>query len=217
MWHFLQYLLTCHIHILSMQISGFTVCSKTCAPLSSSEVSNDLECTGPSYRYQGCYNESTGPSLGRTLPQGLDGRSGVTVEECAEAARSRGFPVFALQGYGQCIFGSMSDVVPRPASPKLPDSDCDNLPCPASAATCRGYIKKAYVSLGTHIYLGPGPQWPMSGQCHLCKIRIGPHSYKCTAHVENRPKYPVQCGEVPDVPCQCMCLPILLMMQIGAG
>ncbi len=110
-----------------------------------------LELTGPAYRYQGCYDDSTGPFLGgtRTLPQVLDNfRMGVGVDECAAAARSRGFPVFALQGYGQCFFGSMADVARLQATQKLSDDSCSNLPCPPNAATCPGNINKVYFLLG---------------------------------------------------------------------
>jgi hypothetical protein len=99
-------------------------------------VSNDPECTGPAYRYLGCYDDATGPFLGRTLPQGLDGRTGVAVEECSAAARSRGFPLFALQGKGQCFLGSMADIARIQAYGKLADAACNDLPCPASAVTC---------------------------------------------------------------------------------
>jgi hypothetical protein len=75
---------------------------------------------------------------------------GVGVDECAAAARSRGFPVFALQGYGQCFFGSMADVARLQVSQKLSDDLCANLPCPASAATCPSYINEVYILIGMH-------------------------------------------------------------------
>jgi hypothetical protein len=115
-------------------------------------------CIGPGYRYLGCYGDSGGAFLGRTLPQGLDGRTGVGVDECAAAARGRGFPTFALQGYGRCFFSSMADVARVRASQLYSDETCNELPCPASATTCRGYINKVYILLGTRIPLGPCPQ-----------------------------------------------------------
>ncbi len=75
-------------------------------------------------------------------------RTGVGLDECAAAARSRGFPVFALQGYGMCFFGSMADVALQQASQKLPDASCNNLPCSPSAASCSSYINKIYFLIG---------------------------------------------------------------------
>jgi hypothetical protein len=115
---------------------------------------NDPERTGPAYRYLGCYDDATGPFQGRTLPQHLDGRTGVGVEACSAAARSRGFPLFALQGKGQCFFGSMADIARIQASRKLADAACNDLPCPASAATCPKSTNKVYILIGTYISLG---------------------------------------------------------------
>jgi hypothetical protein len=85
----------------------------------------------------------------RTLPQVLDKfRTGVSFDECAAAARNRGFPVFALQGYGQCFFGSMADVARLEASQKLADASCINLPCPASATACTGKVNKIFTVYG---------------------------------------------------------------------
>jgi hypothetical protein len=112
------------------------------------------ECTGPPYQYHGCYSDTGGPYLGRTLPQGLVGQTGVGVKECAAAALSRGFPLFALQGKGQCFFGSPADLARIQASQRLPDAACNDLPCPASAATCRSATNKVYVLIGTHTSLG---------------------------------------------------------------
>jgi hypothetical protein len=77
-------------------------------------------------------------------------RTGVGIDECAAAARSRGFPVFALQGKGQCFFGSMPDVARLQTSKKLSDDKCSSLPCPASAATCPERINKVYFLIGAH-------------------------------------------------------------------
>ncbi len=109
------------------------------------------ERTGPPYRYQGCYDDSSGPYQGgtRTLPQVLDQyRLGVGLDECAAAARSRGFPVFALQGYGQCYFGSTADVSRLQGSQNLSDASCSNLPCAASAASCSGNVNKVFFLIG---------------------------------------------------------------------
>ncbi len=91
----------------------------------------------------------------RQLPQVLDRfRTGVSLDECAAAARSRGLPVFALQGYGQCFFGSMADVARLETSQKLSDASCTNLPCPASAMSCAANINKIYTVYGADTPLG---------------------------------------------------------------
>jgi hypothetical protein len=84
-------------------------------------------------------------------------RTGVGMDDCARAARNRGFPVFALQGEGLCFFGSMADVARLQATQRnLSDALCNDLPCAASAATCRGRTNKGYILLGTHTPLDPG-------------------------------------------------------------
>jgi hypothetical protein len=113
--------------------------------------------SGPPYRYQGCYNDVSGPYLGgsRTLPQVLDKfRTGVSLDECAAGARNRGLPVFALQGYGQSFIGSMADVARLEASQKLSDASCTNLPCPLSAATCTGNINNIFTVYGADTAVG---------------------------------------------------------------
>jgi hypothetical protein len=112
-------------------------------------------CTDPTYHYvmvyQGCHNDRFGPypnrGGNRTLPQSLDGE-GFGLDECAAAARSRGFRIFALQWYGQCFFGSIADVARLPSSNKLPDTSCDQLPCTSSSRICPGYINKIYIFTG---------------------------------------------------------------------
>jgi hypothetical protein len=89
-------------------------------------------------------------------------RVGVGLDECAAAARSRGFPVFALQGYGQCFFGSMADVARLQASQKLSDESCSNVPCPASAPACGMNNNKVYIVIGEQKY----PE--VSCACHEC-------------------------------------------------
>jgi hypothetical protein len=76
------------------------------------------------------------------------------LDDCAAAARTKGFPVFALQGKGQCFFGSMADVARLQASSqRLSDDKCSSLPCPASAATCPDRINKIFVLIGAHTRL----------------------------------------------------------------
>ncbi len=77
------------------------------------------------------------------------------MEECATAARSRGFPLFALQGKGLCFFGSVADV--QKSQQKVADGACNELPCAASAATCLGYANKVYILIGAHIPRGVPP------------------------------------------------------------
>jgi hypothetical protein len=106
--------------------------------------------TGPLYRYQGCYTDSAGPYFRgrRSLPQVLDNlREGIGIDECAAAARSRGFPVFALRWTGQCFFGSMADVARLQDTQKLSDDSCDDLPCSTSAG-CKGNTNKVYLLIG---------------------------------------------------------------------
>jgi hypothetical protein len=111
---------------------------------------------GPPYRYQGCYDDSYGAYFGgdRTLPQPYDNlRTGVGIDECAAAGRARGFPVFALQGYGQCFFGSMADLSRIQGTQKLSDDKCSNLPCPAAAAAanCPSRINKVFFLIGEYL------------------------------------------------------------------
>jgi hypothetical protein len=122
--------------------------------------------TGPPYRYLGCYDDLIGRYNGgdRTMPQNLDNwRTGVGIDECAAAARSRGFPVFTLQWKGQCFFGSMPDVARLQATQRFSDDKCNNLPCPTSAASCPGRIHKTFVLIGTCT--------PSHSACskHLCR------------------------------------------------
>ncbi len=79
-------------------------------------------------------------------------RTGVGLDECAAAARSRGLPVFALQGYGMCFFGSMADVARLQAYQKLSDASCINLPCATSAASCLLNVNKVYFLIGAHAH-----------------------------------------------------------------
>ena len=128
---------------------------------------------GPAYRYQGCYAEYDLPSrpytvLGqlRSLPQVHNNFRVGSVEDCAAAARIKGFPMFALQWYGECFFGSMADVARLQASPqKLPDDNCALLPCPAGAAICPGNINKIFVLIGAHTWPLLQPNVPTSLCC----------------------------------------------------
>jgi hypothetical protein len=103
---------------------------------------------GPAYRYHGCFDDRNGPYQGndkRTLPQvHNDLHGGISLDECAAAARSKGFPYFALQGYGVCFFGSAADVARLQATQRLSDDNCSSVPCPTGAATCSGNINKVY-------------------------------------------------------------------------
>jgi hypothetical protein len=65
--------------------------------------------------------------------------------------------VFALQGKGQCFFGSMPDVARLQASQKLSGDKCSSLPCTTSAATCPERINKVYFLLGAHTALEACP------------------------------------------------------------
>jgi hypothetical protein len=62
---------------------------------------------------------------------------------------------FALQGYGQCFFGSMADVARISSSQRLPDGSCDILPCPTSAALgCPSNTNKVYIMYAADTPLG---------------------------------------------------------------
>jgi hypothetical protein len=148
---------------------------------------------------------------GRTLPQGLDGRTGVRVDECAAAARDRGFPLFALQGKGQCFFGSVADVARIPASQKLADAACNDLPCPASAAICPATTNKVYFLIGTHIlYLTNNRLanvWTLLPvPLHIWDLCAGIGS-PCWGLAQNFHPKP---GKNPDIACQCSVCPPLI-------
>jgi hypothetical protein len=109
---------------------------------------------GPAYRYHGCFDDRNGPFQGndrRTLPQVHDNfRSGIGLDECAAAARAKGFPFFALQWQGLCFFGSAADVARLQASQRLSDDKCSALPCKVNDASCPGNINKIYFLVGAH-------------------------------------------------------------------
>ncbi len=60
----------------------------------------------------------------------------------------------------------MADLARIQARQKLPDAACNALPCAGSATSCRGYMNKVYVLIGTHIPLGSCPQC----KCQLLDI-----------------------------------------------
>jgi hypothetical protein len=95
-------------------------------------------------------------------------RTGVGLDECAAAARSRGFPLFALQGYGQCYFGSLADVARLQASQKLADASCSMLPCPAAAAACPVNINKVYFLIGAQEARVSAQMDSMFWTCRVC-------------------------------------------------
>ncbi len=124
--------------------------------------------SGPAYRYHGCYGENNGPFQGntRSLPQ-AHGGTGIGIDECAAAARIKGFPVFALQWYGQCFLGSIADVA-RIQSQKLSDESCASLPCPTTAGNCPGNINKIYFLIGAHTHCNLFPnEASLSRDCCL--------------------------------------------------
>jgi hypothetical protein len=112
-------------------------------------------CAGPPvYTYVGCYADGSGGPYEyahgqRTLPVLASGDGGLSMDECAAAARDRGYPVFALQWRGDCFMGSVADVAKmNAASQKLADSACLLIPCDQSAASCPGYINKVFLIEG---------------------------------------------------------------------
>ncbi len=102
----------------------------------------------PVYTYVGCYTDGYGPYTidgnTRTFPARFGG-NGVSVDECAVAARDGGYTVFALQYYGQCFLGSMMDVAElNAASQRIADSMCLNVPCVLPDEDCSGWINKVF-------------------------------------------------------------------------
>jgi hypothetical protein len=105
---------------------------------------------GPEYTYVGCYKEGSGPyPIGqRAFPVSVIG-AGVSVEECAVAARHRGYPIFALQWYNECFMGSVADLAKmNAASQKTTDVSCGLIPCNPFATSCPGWLNKVYLLQG---------------------------------------------------------------------
>jgi hypothetical protein len=114
-----------------------------------------LPCAGV-YTYIGCYNDgSNGPySDGqRTFPVMLD-QDGMSIDDCAVAARKRGYPIFSLQWFGSCMMGSVADVAKmNAASQNAPDAQCSAIPCPPTEANCTGWTNKVYFLEGMFVSL----------------------------------------------------------------
>jgi hypothetical protein len=124
-----------------------------------------MEITGggpPAYTYLGCYKDWGGPytnidTRGRTFPVwiGYDMSTRrwrrVSVDECAAAARDRGYQVFALQWYGACFLGSLADVAVMHGRP---GGICQDVPCAPSQQSCPGWTNKVFL-------LGGMPPCPM--------------------------------------------------------
>jgi hypothetical protein len=108
----------------------------------------------PGYTYLGCFKEEAqsspyGNGL-RALPVFLSRSGAWTVDQCAVAARDKGYPVFALQGYGLCFMGALADVSKMiAASKKTSDDSCSALPCAQAGASCPASLNKVYFLEGT--------------------------------------------------------------------
>ena len=86
----------------------------------------------------GCYNDHGiyNSDMGMTaFPQKI--LDGVSLERCAQEARSRRFPVFSLRSRGECFVGSMGDVaLLNRESRKTDDTACSFLPCAINSDSC---------------------------------------------------------------------------------
>jgi hypothetical protein len=107
---------------------------------------------GPAgYTYLGCYHDANFDGRGPTFPVwvGYDTSTGTwrysSVDECAAAARDRGYQVFALQWYGTCFLGSLADVAAMDAAAlKRADDICQPVPCPPYSQ-CPGWTNKVFL------------------------------------------------------------------------
>jgi hypothetical protein len=99
------------------------------------------------YTYIGCYKDGSGGPYARgqqTLPVSLT-RTGLSIDDCAVAARDRGYPVFSLQGYGVCFIGSMADLAKMNAAfQNTTDAVCSSIPCDRTTATCPSAVNKVF-------------------------------------------------------------------------
>jgi hypothetical protein len=106
----------------------------------------------PGYTYLGCFRDVLqgspyGDGGDRAFPVLLFSRW--TVDQCAAAARDRGFPVFAIQFRHDCWLGTVADVAKMiAASQKTTDAACEPLPCAEGSATCPASLNKAYLLEG---------------------------------------------------------------------
>jgi hypothetical protein len=115
-----------------------------------------LQSAGPGiYMYQGCFQDGSGPyevrpwGSGRSLPAALS-MTGITVEQCGQAAGVRGFEVFAVQEQGICFMGTLAHVAQM--KQKLDDAACSTIPC-AAGNGCTTKVNKVYSIGATFLYL----------------------------------------------------------------
>jgi hypothetical protein len=111
----------------------------------------------PEYTYIGCFKEEAQNSpYGNglwALPVSLTSSAGWTVDQCAVAARDKGYPVFALQGYGLCFMGAVADVAKMiAASKKTTDNACSALPCAQAGTSCPPSLNKVYFIGGNAMF-----------------------------------------------------------------
>jgi hypothetical protein len=122
-------------------------------PFSDFEVFCGLLGAGsPGYTYLGCFKDMVqGAPYGdgfRGLPFNPFRSAGWTVDQCAVAARDRGYPVFALQHTLDCFMGTIADVA-KMASQKTTDDACSGLPCTQPGVPCPLSLNKVYFLEGT--------------------------------------------------------------------
>jgi hypothetical protein len=94
--------------------------------------------------YKGCFGDRDGPyrswDRSRTLPAALSA-TGLTHEQCAQAAVLAGHEVYALQEDGLCFMGALTDV--SQMKWKLDDSTCRTTPC-SGGVGCNRLVNKVY-------------------------------------------------------------------------
>jgi hypothetical protein len=96
-------------------------------------------------------NDDNGPNQNRTLlPDNLQLTRPVSADECALAARSRGFQVFGVQSWNWCFFGSMADVARLQARRRPDQFQCSFVPCTLPGGVCPEAVGKVYVLIGAH-------------------------------------------------------------------
>ncbi len=117
------------------------------------------------YTYLGCYTDWGGRYGGRTFPDLLDGGRYVSVDECAAAARDKGYQVFALEWYGECFLGSFADVAAMDAALlKKADDGCQSIPC-AAGGPCPGWTLKVFFFGGVPPSLKAQHHLDREGRC----------------------------------------------------
>ncbi len=114
----------------------------------------------PGYTYLGCFKDMVqGAPYGdgwRGLPVDPYRSAGWTVDQCAAAARDRGYPVSSLQHTQDCFMGTIADVA-KMAPQKTTDDACSPLPCTQPGVPCPLSLNKVYFLEGMPGFRSPLP------------------------------------------------------------